>query len=121
MIKTLLQYCVSFGLIFLSLLIGQYIQSLLNTAIPGSIFGMLILFMLLASGLVPAAWVKPGASFSIRYMIVLFVPTSVGLMDHFDLLINNAVSILASAIGGTFIVLVTLSLMLDRLLKKEDA
>lgn len=120
MIKTTLQYLVSFGLIFLSLAIGQFIQSLLGISIPGSIIGMLILFALLATGIAPSAWVKPGATFSIRYMILLFVPTSVGLMEHFDLLLDNALPILASAIGGTFIVLVTLSLTLDRLLKKEN-
>ncbi|GAA5647462.1 MULTISPECIES: CidA/LrgA family protein [Vibrio] len=120
MAKTILQYIVSIGLIFLCLMAGVNLQSLLGISIPGSIIGMLILFGLLASGLVPSDWVKPGASLFIRYMILLFVPISVGLMEHFDLLINNALPILASAIGGTLIVLVLLGLMLDRLLKKGN-
>ncbi|KJY83360.1 membrane protein [Vibrio galatheae] len=117
MAKTLLQYVVSMGLIFLCLIAGINIQHLLGTAIPGSIIGMLILFGLLASGLVPSDWVKPGASLFIRYMVLLFVPISVGLMEHFDMLLANAVPILASAVGGTLIVLVVLGLMLDRMLK----
>lgn len=71
----------------------------------------------MASGLVKAEWVKLGASVFIRYMVLLFVPISVGLMNHFDLLLSNAISILASAVGGTTIVLVSLALMIDRLLK----
>lgn len=117
MAKTLLQYVVSIGLIFLCLLAGINIQHLVNISIPGSIIGMLILFGLMASGLVPSDWVKPGATLFIRYMVLLFVPISVGLMQHFDMLIDNALPILASAVGGTLIVLVLLGLMLDRMLK----
>ncbi|EGU36457.1 hypothetical protein VII00023_04922 [Vibrio ichthyoenteri ATCC 700023] len=120
MAKTFLKYAVSMGLIFLCLLAGINIQQLVSTSIPGSIIGMLILFALMASGLVPSDWVKPSANLFIRYMILLFVPISVGLMEHFDTLINNALPILASAVGGTLIVLVTLGLFLDRLLKKGN-
>ncbi|MGO1297919.1 MAG: CidA/LrgA family protein [Vibrio sp.] len=116
--KTLLQYCVSFALIYLSLTIGNWIQSSLDIAIPGSIFGMLILFALLVSGITPVNWVKPGCHFFIRYMMLLFVPISVGLMDHFDLMINNAWAILASAIGGSLVVLVVLSLVLNRFMNR---
>lgn len=117
MAKTLLKYVVSLGLIVLCLIAGNNLQQLIDTSIPGSIIGMLILFALMASGLVPSDWVKGGATLLIRYMVLLFVPISVGLMDHFDLLFANAIPILASAIGGTVIVLVTLGLILDRVLK----
>ncbi|MGC9401937.1 CidA/LrgA family protein [Vibrio genomosp. F10] len=120
MAMKLAKYLVSMLLILVSLLIGNTLQSLLNTAIPGSIFGMLILFSLLASGLVSSEWVKSSATLLIRYMILLFVPISVGLMLHFDTLIENALPILASTIGATFIVLVVLGYFLDRLLKKGN-
>ncbi|EGU31472.1 CidA/LrgA family protein [Vibrio scophthalmi] len=120
MAKTFLKYAVSMGLIFLCLLAGTNIQQLVGTSIPGSIIGMLLLFALMASGLVSSDWVKPSANLFIRYMILLFVPISVGLMEHFDTLIHNALPILASAVGGTLIVLVTLGLFLDRLLKKGN-
>nr|WP_282437373.1 CidA/LrgA family protein [Vibrio amylolyticus] len=106
-------------LILVSLAIGNFIQTWMNTAIPGSVFGMLILFALLASRLVPVEFVKPSASLIIRYMILLFVPISVGLMLHFDTLIDNALPILAGTVGASFIVLVSLAYFLDRFLKKE--
>lgn len=118
MVKTVTQYMVSIGLIFLCLLAGSNLQNWLGVSIPGSIIGMLILFALMASGLVPVEWVKPGASLFIRYMILLFVPISVGLMVHFDMLVTNVWTILASAIGGTTLVIVPLALILDRILKR---
>ncbi|EEY43874.1 antiholin-like protein LrgA [Vibrio mimicus VM223] len=39
-------------------------------------------------------------------------------MVHFDTLLANLAPILASAIGGTLIVMITLGLILDRMLKK---
>ncbi|MCG3763162.1 hypothetical protein EXA21_09730, partial [Vibrio cincinnatiensis] len=88
-LKTAAQYLVSMGLIFLCLWAGITIQHWLGIAIPGSIIGLLFLFTLLASGLVPIEWVRPSAHLFIRYMILLFVPISVGLMVHFDMLLNN--------------------------------
>ncbi len=80
---------------------------------------MLVLFLSMATGIVKVEWVKPGASLLIRYMILLFVPISVGLMEHFDMLIANALPIIASAIGGSLIVLVSLGWLLQRILGKE--
>lgn len=80
---------------------------------------MLVLFVSMEIGLVKVEWVKPGASLLIRYMILLFVPISVGLMEHFDMLIANALPIIASAIGGSLIVLVSLGWLLQRILGKE--
>lgn len=118
MAKIIAQYIVSFGLIFLCLLAGINLQSWLDVSVPGSIIGMLILFGLMASGLVPVAWVKPGANVFIRYMVLLFVPVSVGLMVHLDMLAANVWIILASAIGGTTLVIISLGFFLDRLLKR---
>ncbi len=120
MLKNLLHYAISFALIFGCLYIGNTIQSMLGVSIPGSIFGMLILFAALATNIVPVKWVQPGAHTFIRYMILLFVPVSVGLMNHFDTLLDNALPILASAIGGTFIVMICLAVFLDRFLKGSD-
>lgn len=119
-LKTTSQYLVSMGLIFLCLWAGVSLQHWLEISIPGSIIGLLILFALLASGLAPVEWVRPSAHLFIRYMILLFVPISVGLMVHFDMLLNNLWPILASAIGGSTLVLVSLGFVLDRLLKKGE-
>ena len=119
MLQRVLGYVISFLIIMACLLVGLTIQHLLGLAIPGSIFGMLILFTLLVLGLIPVEWVRPTSQLFIRYMVLLFVPISVGLMNHFDMLVDNALPILASAVGGTAIVLVLLGLGLDKLMKER--
>jgi len=115
----LVQLLISLFLIMGSLGIGVTIQKFTDASVPGSVIGMIILFLSMVLGIVKVEWVKPGATLFIRYMILLFVPISVGLMQHFDLLFANALSILASAIGGTLIVMVSLAWLLDYLLKEN--
>ncbi|WP_260258350.1 CidA/LrgA family protein [Vibrio intestinalis] len=116
MAKNILRYAVSMGLVSLCLLAGINIQHLLETSIPGSIIGMMILFGLMTSGLVPSDWIRPSANLFIRYMVLFFVPVSVGIIDHFDMLISNATNILITTVGGTLIVLVITGLILQHLL-----
>lgn len=116
MIRTLFVYCRSLSIILSALAFGILIQNLLGISIPGSVIGMLLLFFAMASGLIPAKWVQPSASLFIRYMILMFIPISTGLMEHIDLLTDNALPILASTIGATFITLVSLSYLLQQLL-----
>ncbi len=116
----LIHLLISFALIMGALGIGNTIQTFTGISVPGSVLGMLVLFLSMALGLVKVEWVKPGATLFIRYMILLFVPISVGLMQHFDMLIANALPIFASAVGGSLIVLVSLAWFLDYLLKEKN-
>lgn len=111
---------ISLALIMGALGIGNTIQHFTAISVPGSVIGMLVLFLSMVLGIIKVEWVKPGATLFIRYMILLFVPISVGLMQHFDMLIANALPILASAVGGSLIVLVSLAWFLDYLLKEKN-
>jgi holin-like protein len=111
-----LQYVSSACLIMAALYLGNTVQSYLELGIPGSIIGMLTLFTLMTTGIIPAEWVKPTAQLFIRYMILLFIPVSVGLIQHLDLLSANALQILASTVGATTLVIVCLGWMLEKIL-----
>lgn len=120
MIHSILKYIVSFGTILVCLWIGTTLQTWLHLSIPGSVIGMILLFLMLTSGVLPVAWVQPSASLFIRYMVFLFIPISVGLMTHFETLIHNAFSIFISIIVGSTLVLICMGLILDRALAKKE-
>lgn len=54
------RYLRAFIIIYLCLYAGNGVALLLPITLPGSIIGMLILFALLASQILPVRWVKPG-------------------------------------------------------------
>ncbi|RRZ94589.1 CidA/LrgA family protein [Erwinia sp. 198] len=104
------RYLRAFLIIYLCLYAGNALALLLLVTIPGSIIGMLILFFLLAFQLVPPDWIRPGSLLLIRYMALLFVPISVGVMGYTDLLSAQFGPIVVSCVVSTFIVLLTVGL-----------
>ncbi|MCT4702504.1 CidA/LrgA family protein [Enterobacteriaceae bacterium H20N1] len=103
------QYLRSFILIYLCLYAGIAIASLLPITIPGSIIGMLILFVLLSLQILPAKWVKPGCHLLIRYMALLFVPIGVGVMQYYEVLKAQFGPLVVSCFISTLVVLIIVS------------
>ena len=95
----------AFALIYLCLFVGNFLSALLPITIPGSILGMLILFVLLSLQLLPPLWLKPGCHLLIRYMALLFVPIGVGVMNYYQQLSSQLGPIVVSCAVSTFIVM----------------
>lgn len=104
------QHLRSFVLIYICLYAGIAIASLLPITIPGSIIGMLILFVLLSLQILPAKWVKPSCHLLIRYMALLFVPIGVGVMQYVDVIKQQFGPVVVSCFISTLVVLVVVSL-----------
>ncbi|MBP2198395.1 CidA/LrgA family protein [Pantoea cypripedii] len=109
------RYLRAFVIIYAALYAGIGISTLLPINIPGSIIGMLLLFMLLALQILPVDWVKPGCHLLIRYMALLFVPISVGVMSYTDILTAQFGPIVVSCLISTFLVLVVVGLSAKRM------
>ncbi|MGL4487471.1 MAG: CidA/LrgA family protein [Yersinia sp. (in: enterobacteria)] len=103
------QYLRAFAIIYLCLWVGKTLALLLPMAIPGSIIGMLILFALLASQILPSIWVKPGCHILIRYMALLFVPIGVGVMQYYDQLTRQFGPIVVSCFVSTLVVILVVA------------
>ncbi|WOA50958.1 CidA/LrgA family protein [Dickeya solani] len=99
----------AFLLIYACLYLGIGLSAVLPITLPGSIIGMLILFLLLSLQIIPAQWVKPGCHVLIRYMALLFVPIGVGVMQYFDLLRAQFAPVIISCAASTLVVLITVS------------
>ncbi|MDU1573869.1 MULTISPECIES: CidA/LrgA family protein [Pantoea] len=99
------RYVRAFVIIYLCLYAGNALSLLLPITIPGSILGMLTLFALLATQILPVDWVKPGCHLLIRYMALLFVPISVGIINYTDVLSAQFGPIVVSIVVSTFLVL----------------
>ena len=61
--------------------IGEILIYFLPLPIPASIYGMMILFIGLLTGIIPLEAVKDVGKFLIEIMPVMFIPAGVGLMS----------------------------------------
>ncbi|QIQ22113.1 CidA/LrgA family protein [Zophobihabitans entericus] len=101
----LFAYVRAFLIIILCLWAGNLLSYILPIMIPGSILGLLILFFLMSFQIIPTKWVKCGCQLFMRYMMILFVPAAMGIMDNYYLLLFSFMPIILGSLGSTLIVL----------------
>ncbi len=104
-IESALRLALSAMIILVCLLCGRSLSWLFDGFLPGSIIGMLLLTLSLATGLVKLRWVVPAANMLLRWLSLLFIPISVALVDHLDLLAQHGLSILLTIALSTALVL----------------
>lgn len=81
-----MKYVKQFLIILAISLIGELLKYVLPLPVPASIYGMVILFICLKTGLVKLEDVKDAGRFLIEIMPVMFIPAGVGLMESWGIL-----------------------------------
>lgn len=81
-----MKYLKQFLIILAISLIGEILKAVLPLPIPASIYGMVLLFIALLSGLIKLDQVRDTGKFLIEIMPVMFVPAGVGLMSSWGVL-----------------------------------
>jgi len=81
---------------------SNWLVTAMGLPIPGNVVGVLLLFALLALGVVKLAWVELAADFLLKHLVFFFVPIAVGLMEwggvFYDYGLILAVAIVVSAV-----------------------
>lgn len=81
-----MKYVKQFLIILAISLIGELLKYVLPLPIPASIYGMVILFICLKTGLVKLEDVRDAGKFLIEIMPVMFIPAGVGLMESWGIM-----------------------------------
>ncbi len=97
--KYIRQFCVILLITFL----GELLHFMIPIPIPASIYGIVILFAGLLSGIIPLASVRETGLFLVEIMPVMFIPAAVGLIDSWEMisgsLLKYAVVIVITTAG----------------------
>lgn len=83
------------ALLWLVFRLGVYLVDTLHLALPGNVAGMLIMFALLASGLVAPRYIEAGSGFLLKHFAFFFIPISVGLISFGSLMRQSGLALLA--------------------------
>lgn len=97
---------------------GEFISYCINGFIPGSVIGMVLLFVALAF-----KWVKPGKVQKISTLLtdnmgLFFLPAGVGLMTSLAILTQYWLFILITSVVSTVLVIATVALLQQKLGKE---
>ena len=87
-------------------LAGELLKYILPLPIPASIYGIVILFVLLQCRIVKVSMVREASSFLIGIMPVLFIPAAVGLVESWGVISGSWIQYLVITLVTTVLVMV---------------
>ena len=101
-----MKYVKQFGIILLVSCFGEFLRIILPFPIPASVYGMILLFVALLSGVLPLEKVRETGLFLVEIMPVLFVSAGVGLMESWDVLQPILLPVIVIVLLTTLLVMV---------------
>ena len=102
--------------------IGEYISSFIQgiILIPGSIVGMLLLFLLLQFKDLDLSSIENVSGFFLDNMAIFFIPAGVSLINSLDLIRENVLVLLLVICLSTLIVMYTTGIIVEKMIKKKE-
>lgn len=96
-----MKYLTQFLRILAFTLAGELLQRLVPLPIPASVYGLVLLFGALNTGLVKLEQVKDAGGFLISILPILFVSPAVGILDNWEAIRSALIPILALTLLST--------------------
>lgn len=87
-------------------LVGTLIVDWTNMIVPGSIVGLLLLFLSLHFKIIHVKYVQLGSSFLLAFLTLFFIPATVAIINYPELLTKVGVYIVGGVIISTLFVLI---------------
>jgi holin-like protein len=89
----------------------------LHLPIPGSILGIILIFVLLQTKTIRLDWVDFGATWLIAEMLLFFIPSAVGVVQYKSLMLDNGLSILLVIACSSLTVMISAGMIAQKLAK----
>ncbi len=99
--------------------LGQVLQWLIPLPIPAAIYGFVLLFLALMTGLLKKEHIKETANFLISIMGVLYVAPAVNLLAYYEIVAPKLAGVITVVVTSTVLVFVVSGLVTQWLGKKE--
>ncbi|HEY5583743.1 MAG TPA: CidA/LrgA family protein [Ruminiclostridium sp.] len=111
-----------FLIIIIICFLGEVLSKVVHIPLPGSIIGMILLFICLLTGVIKLEMIEEISKFLIDHLAFFFIPAGVGLLAYVGILKENLLPILVICILTTFLVMIatgwTVQIIKERLNNK---
>lgn len=115
-----MKYMRGFGIIMSVSFAGEILRYFIPLKIPASIYGFIIMIILLRAGIVKLNRVKETSVFLIEIMPIMFVPPAVGLMVSYKELEPVIIPFLVVVLVSTVIVMVIAGHVTQLVIRKTE-
>lgn len=113
--KYLSQFCIIVGFTF----VGEAVQRFLPLPIPSSVYSLVLLFLALCFGIIKLEQVKETANFLTSILPILFVTPAVGIVEYWDLISENLLTLMLILVGTTVLTFGISGTVFQRLSEKR--
>lgn len=108
-----MQIIIGFFIILAHLVAGNLLSSLIGGFIPGSVIGMVLIFISLLTGIVKDHQIRTVATFLTDNMTMFFLPAFMGIMDLWGIIKMNMVAWVVVVVASTVMVLLSAAFTQD--------
>lgn len=115
-----MKYVFQFSIILLISFIGELLSAFIPLPIPGSIYGLLLMLLLLCTKVIKLHHVKAASDFLIEIMPIMFIPVTVGIMNSYKTLTSILPEILITVILGTSIVMAVTGIVTQAIIRSSE-
>ena len=115
-----MKYLKQFLIILAISMIGEILKYLLPLPVPASIYGMLILFVGLMTGIIRLESVREAGKFFIATMPVMFIPAGVGLLDSVQEAESILVPLTVITVISTVFVMVATGCVAQSIIRRKN-
>ena len=102
-----MKYLKQFLVILVIAFAGEVLKYIIPLPIPASIYGLIILFVGLLTGLIRLEQVREAGKFLIEIMPVMFIPAAVGLLESWGVLQPMFLPVIIITLVSTVVVMAT--------------
>lgn len=106
--------------ILLFYFLGEMLSLVLGGLLPGSVLGMVLLFLALYFKIVKPINVKDAATIITKNMAVFFIPAAVGIMVYVELFSKSLMIIASAIVVSTVLTLITVALVQENFEKRRN-
>ncbi|MFP7463590.1 CidA/LrgA family holin-like protein [Bacillus safensis] len=96
------------------------LAAFLHLRIPGTILGILVIFLLLHFKIIQLKWIELGAVWLLGELLLFFIPSAVGVIDYGKLLSQSGTSIVLVVLISTFVVMLSTGIMTQMIAKRKE-
>lgn len=100
--------------------LGEILHEILPIPFPSSVYGLIILFLLLQFKVVKLETIKSFSDFLIAVMPVFFVAPSIGLMDTWNVMLEILIPIILIGIGTTALIMIVTGKVSQFIIRKSS-
>ena len=115
-----LKFIRQFAIILAISLAGEALSFVLPLPVPGGIYGILLLLLLLTTGVLKVGQIKEVSSFLIEIMPVMFIPAAAGLMQSYHLLAPSLAAYAVIIVVSTIAVMVVSGRVTQRIILRKN-